>query len=104
MSSGYYGSIAGEIADSGGNPMFGRMTDGEIAAYFRDRDREPEPDWSDYEEMRAIEEHEDEAHGGGPCTCPPPTPQEIEEQWAARQRQHLDEDHDGGPCDCQAPF
>ncbi len=87
-----------------GNPMFDRMADGEIAAYFRDRDREPEPDWDAYEEQHAIEEHEDTIHGGGPCNCPPPTAEEIEAQWAERARQHRAEDHGGGPCDCLPPF
>ena len=86
------------------NPMFDRMTDGEIAAYFCERDREPEPDWGAYEEQRAIEEHEDAVHGGGPCTCPLPTAEEIEAQWAERARQHRAEVHGGGPCDCLPPF
>lgn len=50
------------------NPMFDRMTDGEIAAYFDDRDREPsEPDW----DAIAYAKHSREAHDGKACDCPP---------------------------------
>lgn len=50
------------------SPMFDCMTDGEIAAWFEDRDREPsEPDWDAIEYAK----HSEEAHGGKACDCPP---------------------------------
>lgn len=54
--------------------MFDRMTDGEIAAYFRDRDCEPsdEPseDYLEAEAERDLKRHRDKDHGGGECDCP----------------------------------
>jgi hypothetical protein len=101
VSSDHYGSVAGEIADSGGNPMFDRMTDGEIAHYFEDRDREPaEPNWDAIEYAK----HCHDEHDGKACDCPLPTPEETEAAWAERARQHVAEDHGGGECDCVAPY
>ena len=59
-----------------------------------------EPDWDEIDHER----HLDEVHDGGPCNCPPPTPEEIEAQWAEREREHRAEVHDGAPCDCPPPF
>jgi len=59
-----------------------------------------EPDWDAIE----YEEHSRQVHGGGACNCPPPTPEEIEAQWAQREQEHRAEVHDGGECDCTAPF
>ena len=88
-------------AENGGNPMFNRMTDGEIAHYLEDRDREPsEPDFDAIEDER----HSREVHGGGPCDCPVPTEEEIAAQWAEEDRKHNAEYHGGGACDCSAPF
>lgn len=92
---------ADEWAETDGNPMFDRMTVGEIAAYFEDRDREPgEPDWD------AIEHagHLVSVHGGKPCDCPLPSAEETEAARAERAREHRAEAHDGGECDCEAPF
>lgn len=83
------------------NPMFDRMTDGEIAHYFEDRDREPaEPDDDVEEEAR----HSWEEHGGKACHCPLPGPAEIAAQWAEREQQHRAEAHGGSECDCEPPF
>lgn len=63
--------------------------------------REPdEPDW----DAIAWDEHLQEAHDGGPCTCPKPTEEEIRAEWEARAKAHREEDHDGGECNCTAPF
>lgn len=52
--------------------MFDRMTDGEIAAYLEDRDREPpEPDWDEYEDAK----HRHLFHDGAECNCPDPAPE-----------------------------
>lgn len=64
---------------TGGNPLFDRMTDGEIAAYLEDRDRndspEPPQDWLDEQDVRDQQRHRDQDHGGGACDCPPAEPQ-----------------------------
>jgi hypothetical protein len=82
VSSDYYAYIAGEIAGSGGNPMFDRMTEGEIAAYFAGQDREPpdEPsgDYLEAEAERAQKRHRDKDHGGGKCDCPAAGPEYSE--------------------------
>ena len=62
--------------------------------------REPEPDWDLYEHGK----HLDDAHGGGPCTCPLPAPEEIKAQWDAELAAHEAEAHEGGKCDCESPF
>jgi hypothetical protein len=68
-----------EWAKDNPNPMFDRMTDGEIAEYFRERDREPsdEPpeDYLEAEAERAAQRHRDKDHGGGECDCPAGEPE-----------------------------
>lgn len=73
-------------------------------ARIRENGTRREPDETDYLEQKAIREHEDAAHGGNPCDCPPPTKEEIDAQWAAEIDRHLAEDHGGGSCNCEAPF
>jgi hypothetical protein len=93
--------VTDEWAEEHGNPMFDRMTDGEIARYFEDRGREPpEPDHDAIEYARHCEED----HGGKACDCPLPSPEETGAAWTEREREHRAEVHDGGECDCQPPF
>lgn len=71
MSSDYYGAQAGEIADEG-STFFDSLTEGQIAEYFADRDRdnsEP-PDWYlEMETERHAGIHRRKDHGGGVCDC-----------------------------------
>jgi hypothetical protein len=67
MSSDYYGSIAGEMADDGYEPDDDWYDDD-------DRDDCPEPDGEDYEIARSYAEHYEHCerkHGGGECHCRP---------------------------------
>jgi hypothetical protein len=80
VSSDYYGSIAGEIADGGEDG------DQEPDDDYYDRDddyREPDPEDGDI--ARAYEEHYehlDAVHGGGECDCRP----SLAERLARRAR------------------
>lgn len=71
-------TAADEWASEYRNPMFDRMTDGEIAAYFEDRNREPsgEPpeDYLEAEAERHARYHREKDHDGGKCDCPPGEP------------------------------
>jgi hypothetical protein len=58
-----------------GDDRYDEYKDDLAMGYINPDGSQREPDESAYLEMQAREEeqeHQDEAHGGGPCTCPPP--------------------------------